>query len=160
HVLGRAAAAEADLATAARLHAQSLEIQTELADQQGRIRSLAALARLAGAQGDTALARRRYAESLRAARESYQVLQLARSLEGVAELDALENPERALRLVGAASALRKSIGAALYSEELRRQNQWLQPVYATRGEKAGAEARAAGRALSVDQAIDEAVAEA
>src|SRR5207244_761399 len=83
---GRAAAAEADLATAARLHAQSLEIQTELADQQGRIRSLAALARLARIQGDTALARRRYVESLRAARESYQVLELARSLEGVAEL--------------------------------------------------------------------------
>ena len=97
--------------------------------------------------------------SLLAARESYQLLELARSLEGVAELDALENPERALRLVGAATALRKSIGAALYAEEVRRQNQWLQPVYATHGEKTGAVARAAGRALSVDQAIDEAVAE-
>jgi predicted ATPase/class 3 adenylate cyclase len=159
HVLGRAASADADLATAARLHTQSLEIQTELADQQGRIRSLAALARLAREQGDTALARQRYVESLRAARESYQLLELARSLEGVAELDALDNPERALRLVGAASALRKSIGAALYAEEVRRQDKWLQPVYATHGEKTGAEARAAGRALSVDQAIDEAVAE-
>jgi hypothetical protein len=158
HTLGRIALAEGDLDTAARMHKQSLEIQEELADQQGRIRSLAALARVARDQGDTALARQRYTESLRVARDSYQLLEIARSLEGLAELEAADEPVRALRLVGAAGALRKAIGAEPYADELRRQEAWLQPLYAVLGEKATAEARAEGRAMSVDQAIDLAMA--
>jgi hypothetical protein len=125
----------------------------ELADEQGRIRSLAALARVAREQGNLELARQRYGESLRAARESYQLLEVARGLEGVAELQSQVNPERALRLVGAAGALRKAIGAEQYGDELRRQDAWLVPIYAARGERACAEARATGRMLSVDDAI-------
>jgi hypothetical protein len=158
HTLGRIALAEGDLETAAGMLSQSLEIQEELADQQGRIRSLAALARVARDQGDTELARRRYTESLRVARDSYQLLEIARSLEGVAELDATADPARSLRLVGAAGALRKAIGAEPYSDEQRRQDAWLQPLYAALGEKACGKARATGRAMSVDQAIEEAVA--
>jgi non-specific serine/threonine protein kinase len=156
HVLGRVASVDGDVETAGRLHAQSLEIQTELADQQGRIRSLAALARVSSHQGDINLARQRYIESLLGARDSYQLLEIVRSLEGLAEIEAPDDPLRALRLVGAAGALRKSIGAEHYADELRRQNVWLQPVYERYGEKACAEARAAGRAMSIDQAIDEA----
>src|SRR5262249_11688296 len=99
----------------------------------------------------------RYGESIRAARESYQLLEIARGLEGVAEMDAATDPERALRLVGAAGAIRKSIGSEPSREELRRQTDWLQTIYAERGERACAQARAAGRALSLDQAIEEAV---
>ena len=127
---------EGDLLKASRLLQQSLDIQLELADQQGRVRSLTALARVARDQGDSALARNRYLESLQAARVSYQVLEIARSLEGVAELDAPLTPERALRLIGAAGALRKAIGAELYADELHRQNAWLQRVYQARGERA------------------------
>jgi predicted ATPase len=154
HTLGRIALAEGDLETAARMHKQSLDIQEELADQQGRIRSLAALARVARDQGDTPLARLRYTESLRVARDSYQLLEIARSLEGLAELEATVDPKRALRLVGAAGALRKAIGAEAYADELRRQEAWLQPLYGALGEKVCAEARAEGRAMSVDEAID------
>jgi predicted ATPase/class 3 adenylate cyclase len=154
HVLGRVATAEGDFATAADMHQQSLAIQESLNDQQGRIRSLAALARVAQQQGETEVARQRYAESLRVARASYELLEIARSLEGLAELDAPVDPERALRLAGAAGALRKAIGSTQYAEEETRLNAWLQVCYKTRGEKACAEARAVGRAMGVDQAID------
>src|SRR5207302_7058497 len=128
-------------------HTQSLKIQLELADQQGRIRSLAALARVAQDQRDTELARQRYGESLRMARASNELLEVARCLEGVAELDASLNPERALRCVGAAGAIRKTIGATRYPQELRQLNAWLRPIYRDLGEKTCAEARLAGRAM-------------
>ena len=160
YVLGRVALIEDELPNAQRLLEQSLEIQVALPDQQGRIRSLSALARVARGQGNADLARRRYAESLRVARESFQLLEIARGLEGMAELDAPDDFERALRLMGAAGALRKVIGAEPHTEEQRRQNAWLQPIYAARGEKVCAEARASGRALSVEQAIEAALSPA
>jgi hypothetical protein len=154
YVLGRVALADHDLIGAQRLLEQSLEIQVALPDQQGRIRSLSALARVAWAMGDAESARLRYAESLRVARESFQLLEIARSLEGMAELDASTDFIRALQLIGAAGALRKMIGAEPHEAELRRQNAWLQSIYAAHGEKACAEARAAGRALSVEQSVE------
>ena len=158
YVLGRVAASERDFARSASLHLQSLAIQQELGDQQGQVRTLAALARVAREQGDGQLARGRYLDSLRVARESYELLEIARSLEGLAELYAAIEPERALRLAGAAGAMRKTIGAEPYAEELRRLNAWQQPVYLALGEKRCAEARAAGRGMSLDQAIAEVVA--
>jgi predicted ATPase/class 3 adenylate cyclase len=159
HVLGRVAAAEGDLKTAQRQLEQSLEIQTALPDEQGRVRSLAALARVATQAGDLTTARRRYAEGLRAAHESHQLLEIARGLEGMAELDAPRGPELALRLLGAAGAIRNSVGAEQSSDEQRRQAAWLQAIYAALGEKACAEARAIGRGMSLNQAIDEATTE-
>jgi predicted ATPase/class 3 adenylate cyclase len=153
YVLGRVALAEGDLAGAQRLLEQSLEIQVALPDQQGRIRSLSALARVAQRRGDTEIARQRYSASLDLARESYQLLEIARSLEGMAELDATTDFERALRLIGAAGALRKLIGAEPHEDEVRRQDAWLRPIYAAHGEKVCDEARAAGRTLSVEPAI-------
>ena len=158
HVLGRVDTAEGDLSSAINAHSHALKIQETLGDQQGRIRSLAALARIARLEGDTVLSRQRYAESVRLARASYELLELARSLEGLAELDATNEPERALRMVGAAGNLRKTIGAAPYPEEQRRIDSWLQPLYPRLGEKACAEARAVGRGMSLDQTIAEALA--
>jgi hypothetical protein len=63
-----------------------------------------------------------------------------------------------MRLAGAAGALRKSIGAEQYAEEFRRQQAWQQPLYEERGEKICAEARAVGRRMSLESAIDEALA--
>jgi len=160
HVIGRVAARDGDFSRAARLHEQSLGIQQELGDLQGQVRSLAALARVAVGQGDAQLARERYLDSLRVARQSYELLEIARSLEGLAELYAEVDPERALRLAGAAGVMRKTIGAEPYAEELRRLNAWQQPVYVALGEKRCAEARAAGRGMSLDQAINEVVADA
>jgi predicted ATPase/class 3 adenylate cyclase len=155
YVLGRVAAAEGDFSMAASLIQQGLGIQRELGDQQGQVRSLAALARVALGQGDQALARQRYLDSLRAARASYELLEIARNLEGLAELDAPLDPERALRLAGAAGSIRKTTGAEPLAEEQRRLNGWQQPVYAALGERRCGQARAVGRAMSLDQAIAE-----
>ena len=54
--------------------------------------------------------------------------------------------------------MRKKVGAEPYAEELRRLNAWQQPVYLALGEKRCAEARAAGRGMSLDQAISEVLA--
>jgi predicted ATPase/class 3 adenylate cyclase len=157
-ILGRVAAAEGDLGSGQRLLEESLEIQTALPDDQGRVRSLAALARVAHQQGDRGAARQLYTQSLHAARESSLQLEIARNLEGVAELDAQDDPERALHLVGAAGSLRALIGAEPNAEESRRLAAWLETACAALGEPACAEARATGQAQSVDQAIAEAVA--
>jgi hypothetical protein len=140
------------------LHRESLGIQQALGDQQGQVRSRAALARVAFAQGDAATAREQYAHSLRLARDSHELLEIARGLEGMAELEASVDAVRALRLVGAAGAIRKSIAAEPLPDELRRLNGWLQPLYVARGERACAEPRAIGRALPLNEAIDEALA--
>jgi non-specific serine/threonine protein kinase len=158
HVLGRIALAEGDMATAASLHQESLGIQQSLGDQQGQVRSRAALARVALANGDAAAARQQYADGLRLARDSHELLEIARALEGLAELDASVEPLRALRLIGAAGAIRKATAAEPLPDELRRMTAWLQPLYASRGEKACAEARAAGRALPLKDVVDEALA--
>ena len=157
HVLARVAAEEGDLATATRLHQESLTIQEQLGDQQGRVRTLAGLARVALRQGDSDMARQRYRTSLRVARETYELLEIARSLEGLAELDASVDPQRALRLAGAAGAVRKTIGGEPYAAELQRLSTWQRPIYEALGEKKCAEARAIGRGMSLDEAIADAL---
>jgi len=84
-------------------------------------------------------------------------LEIARSLEGLAELDASVDPLRALRLAGAAGAVRKTIGGEPYAAELQRLNAWQRPIYEALGEKKCAEARAIGRGMSLDEAIADAL---
>jgi tetratricopeptide (TPR) repeat protein len=153
YVRGQITATEKDYDEARVLHEQSLAIQQELGDQQGQARTLAALAWVALCQGETDQARLHYETSLRVARDSEERLEIARGLEGLADLDSRIDPDRALRLAGAAGALRKTMGAEPYPEERRRLEGWLNVVYAARGEKVCAEARAAGRAIPLPQVI-------
>jgi DNA-binding CsgD family transcriptional regulator len=71
------------------------------------------LGRVALDQGDTARARQALTESLTRSRASGPRLGIARGLEAFAELVALEgDPRQAVRLAGAAAALREAIGHA------------------------------------------------
>lgn len=85
---------------------------------------------------------------------------LAYALEGLAEVAAAEGlPERALRLGGAAAALRDSTGAASAEAFRARQERRLADARARLSADGAAAARAAGRAMALEDAIAEGLGE-
>jgi predicted ATPase/DNA-binding CsgD family transcriptional regulator/Tfp pilus assembly protein PilF len=115
-------------------------------------RCLAGLGRVALAQGDLGRARTQLTESLQLSWAGGQRLAIARGLEAFAALAAAEQqPERALRLAGAALALRESIGQA-HSASSRLEN-LLDAVRSRLGEAAAAALLAEGRAMTPDGAV-------
>jgi hypothetical protein len=80
-------------------------------------------------------------------------------LEDMGCLAALQGEaERALRLVGAASALRESIGQPLSSVEGAKLERMLEPARQQLGETGQAAAWSAGRAMSLEEAVSSALA--
>ena len=78
-------------------------------------------------------------------------------LEGAAHLAASAGqPQRALRLAGAAAAQRQAIDSVLFPVLGRLIDNWLAPARATLGEPATSSTVAAGRSLSLEQAVAEA----
>jgi hypothetical protein len=76
-------------------------------------------------------------------------------LEDMGGLAALEGlPQRALRLVGAASNLRVEIGAPLSPVEQVKLEKLLEPARQALNDLAQAAAFGEGRAMSLEQAID------
>ena len=75
-------------------------------------------------------------------------------LEDIASLAVAESKsESALRLVGAAAAIRAVLDAPRSADEQARLEQVLEPARQTLGEEAAASALAEGRAMSLEQAI-------
>ena len=80
-------------------------------------------------------------------------------MEGFAELTGAQGcPERALRLAGAAAALREVIGAPAPPVWRDRRERTLELAHRALGERAAAAAWAAGRGLSPEAAVAEALA--
>jgi predicted ATPase len=97
--------------TAQALYEQSLEIFRELDDKWGVAGCLVDLGDLARDRGDDQTARSHYAESLQLFQELGQKRGVARLLDCLACFAALrDKPERALRLAGAAAAMRRVLG--------------------------------------------------
>jgi DNA-binding NarL/FixJ family response regulator len=120
-------------------------------------RCLAGMGRIALAQGNLGLGQARLAESLQLSQAAGQRLAIARGLEAIAELAAAEQqPERAVRLAGAALALRETIGQA-HGAGSRLEN-LLDPVRGRLGDAAAAALLAEGRALTPDEAVAYALA--
>lgn len=157
YVLGGVAARRGDRAQARSLHEASLALDHELGDHQGRAQSLIALAGDVLSYGDARAARQLYAESLTLAEQAGDRLTLARGLEGLAGLIATEWPERAVRVAGAADALRESLGATAHPAERDHLRTWLSAARRALGEQAFAAAWAAGRLLSFDDAFADAL---
>jgi hypothetical protein len=116
------------------LHQTSLALQRELADHQGMAWSLVALANEVVRSGDGSAARQLYTESLALADKTGDRLTLVRSLEGLASVLATAGPERAVRLAGAADALRSSLGAVTPAAERDHVRAWLSAARRTLGE--------------------------
>ena len=152
---GDVARAQGDAPAAQRIYEQGLEIFRALNDRPGVANSLLDLGRLASEEGDHLSAQTLFAESLIISRQLGRKWDVAGVLEELARSAARQGAwERALRLAGAATALRERIGAPLAPTEKVRFDADLEP--ARRG-LPGAEATTAwmrGWTTSPDEAIE------
>jgi predicted ATPase len=141
------------------LASASLAIYRAANDRIAMIWALHSLVHYAIDQGDLRNARAALEEGMSMARESGYRWGTIALLEAAAALAAAEaQPLRALRLAGAAAALREPIGAPLppdWKGDLERQ---LAPARERLGESASAAAWESGRSLTIDRAILEACA--
>jgi hypothetical protein len=112
-------------------------------------------------QGDYGTARDLFVDSLVIRRELGDERGAAECLEGLAiVIGAQGEPERASWLFGAIQALRERIGATLPPADRVKHKGQVESVRSRLGETAFAAALAAGRAITLDQAITEALEEA
>ncbi|HEV2113305.1 MAG TPA: protein kinase [Terriglobales bacterium] len=115
---GDVARAQGELEAARSLYQQSLAIFRQLGDKWGMAGCLADMGNLASAQSDHETARSLYIESMKTFQELGQKRGIARLLDCLAcSAAAQSKPERALRLAGAAAALRRVLGAPLPATE-------------------------------------------
>jgi ATP/maltotriose-dependent transcriptional regulator MalT len=112
--MGQIALHQSNAATACSLLEESLTLHEEVGDLQGIARSCSLLARVAAFEQDHTRARTLYEESLTIARKLGNHWFMALYLEGLAEVVVDQGePAWAVRLWGAADALRKAIGAPM-----------------------------------------------
>jgi adenylate cyclase len=155
--LGYVALDQEDLETARTQLEVAVNLQREIGDRWEIANALHSLGSVTRAQGDYAATRTVYEESLTISRELGDKRLIAYLLEDMGGLAALEGEaERALRLASAAEALREAIGAPLSPAERDRLHPMLRPAHEALGEEA-ASALAAGRVMSMEQAIEEAL---
>jgi hypothetical protein len=118
------------------------------------------LGRLDLRQGDPA-ARERFVAGLRAAQEAGYPWGAAEGLEGLAAAAAAAGrPARALRLAGAAAALRDHLELRLPPAEREELERWLAPAHAALAPAAAAAAWAAGQSMPLEAAVADALADA
>jgi predicted ATPase/serine/threonine protein kinase len=150
---GDVARDQGDYPGARTLYEQGLVIFRELGDRWGIAGTLADLGSLAGEQGIYPAARCLYRESIKIFQELDHKRGIARLLECFACAAAVQfEAERALRLAGAAAALRQNIGAPLTSAEQAKLDASLHPA---RQALTNTVAWSEGWALPVEKAIEE-----
>ncbi len=155
---GDAARAQGDAAAARSLYEESLMAFRELGDRWGIASSLADLGSLACEQKDYVVAHSFHSESIKIFQELDHKRGIARLLECFASSAAAQlKPERALRLAGAASALRRTLGAPLPPSEQARLESSLESARRMLADSAGAEAWTEGWITPLEKAIRDAL---
>jgi predicted ATPase/serine/threonine protein kinase len=145
-----------DSAAARTLYEQSLAIFRELGDRWGIAGILADLGSLAREQRDFPRAHSLYRESIIIFKVLDHKRGMARLLECFAWSEAAQDhAERALRLAGAAAALRQNVGVPLTPAEQVKLEASLDPARRGLSNAAGATAWLEGWALPVEKAIEE-----
>jgi predicted ATPase len=153
---GDVARDQGDSDAARTLYEQGLAIFREVDDRWGIAGTLADLGSLAREKGDYSTARSMYRESITFFQELNHRRGIARLLEYFACLAAAQlEPERSLRLAGAAAALRQNIGAPLTSAEQAKLETNLHAARQTLTNKGGTTAWLEGWALPAERAIEE-----
>ena len=153
---GDVARDQGDSAAARSLYEQSLADFRELGDRWGVAGSLADLGNLAREQHDYRTADAQYRESLELFQELEHKRGIARLLESFAcSAAAQSQPERGLRLAGAAAALRQSIGAPPTSEEQAKFERGLEPARKGLSTTAGRTAWLEGWVTPIERAIED-----
>jgi len=135
-----------------------LAIFRELGDRWGIAGTLGDLGNLAQDQGDYRTAHSLYRESMRMFQELQHKRGIARLLECFACCAAAQSePERSLRLAGAAAALRQALGAPLTAGEQARLEKRLESARQALAHSAGATAWLEGWGTPVENAVEEAL---
>ena len=157
--LGDVAARQGDYAEAQGLYEESLSLARRLGHQEGIAYSLEGLAGVARRRGDSPAAHVLYKESLALYRQMADSEGIAYSLEGLAgAAQDQDQPVRAARLWTAAAALREQIGSHLSptdQEEIGRKAALLREAL---GAAAFTATWDAGRAMTVEEAVEYALA--
>ena len=153
---GDVAREQGDSTGAQTLYEQCLAIFRELDDPWGIAGTLADAGNLAREQGNFPAAYALHRESIKTFHELEHKRGIARLLEcfacsAAAQLDA----QRALRLAGAAAALRQNIGAPLTPVEQVKLEAALEPPRQALSNAAGATAWLEGWALPAEKAVEE-----
>jgi tetratricopeptide (TPR) repeat protein len=158
-ILGSLPQAPGDYSQAAALLAEGLALYQELGEKGQDISwALFKLGTITRQQGDNRRALAHFAECLGWFREMGDSLGIAACLEGIAQVTiATAQPEPAVRLFGAAAAIRDAIGHPPYPDEQQEYDRLLAAVREQLGEDAFAAAWVAGRALTLEQAVAEAL---
>lgn len=148
-----------DLEQARRRFQECLPVARRFGDRHVLSMTLNLMGQLAVRHGSLDEARKALAEGLRLAREVGNVRRLAFSLSAVGSLAAARGDgERALRFDGAARAAAHSIGTVRAQPAVSAANAEMTAVRQRLGEATATAAFEAGAALSVDRAVDEALA--
>ncbi len=155
---GDVARDQGDTAGARSLYERGLAIFYELEDRWGIAGTLADLGGLARQQRDYSTAHSLYRESIQLFCEMEHKRGIARLLECFATLAAIQaSAEKALRLAGAAAALRQNIGAPLAPTDQLRIEEDLESARVALGSNASSMAWLAGWGLPLSAAVDEAL---
>jgi predicted ATPase/class 3 adenylate cyclase len=160
HSLGTLARDQAECGRARALVEESLAIWREGGYKLAVGWSLNSLGLTVRDQRDYGRARALLEESLAIFRELGNKRGIAWDLEGLATVAMVQGePERAARLFGPAEGLREEIGNPLPTADRAEHDRFVAAVRAALGEEAFAAAWAAGRAMSLEQAVAFALAE-
>jgi non-specific serine/threonine protein kinase len=139
-------------------YAESLALYCELKNTLGIGRVLTKLGNLAARSGDYTAATRYYAEALPMHRDHGERPSAAEALAGLGVVAAKrDSAEQAARLFGAAKALGEAAGYVLHAPIQLWHDETLAAVRAALGESRFAAAWDAGRGLSLEQAVAEAL---
>ncbi|HEY3058096.1 MAG TPA: helix-turn-helix domain-containing protein [Chloroflexota bacterium] len=155
--LARVATRHGDRATATAYYAEASAIQRHLGDRQGLTWSLLHAAYLASAAGDDTHAGTCFKESLTLAWDAGDRLAMARVLDGVAAFVAVNQPELAFGLAGAAAALRERLGVVALSAESARLDGWRAAAHRQLGEAGAVRSWTQGRAANLERTIGAAI---
>jgi predicted ATPase/DNA-binding XRE family transcriptional regulator len=117
--LGLIARDRGDHERAMQLLQQSLDLHQRIGDKRGMAITLAALADVARQQHDPARAQQLYDEAITMHAQLQIREELPACLFGIAAIISADEPERAVRLLGASTAIREAMGQALPDVERR-----------------------------------------
>jgi tetratricopeptide (TPR) repeat protein len=156
--LGVVLSFQGDYAQAMALCTESLELAQECGNTLLMAWTFKHLGNLAQRQGNARQARSWLANSLALFLDAGDTVGVMAYLEGMAEIAGLEGqPERIVRLFGAAAPLHARFGVSSYPAEQDAYDQQLLAARAQLGEGAYAVAWNSGQAMSVEQAVEEAL---
>ena len=154
-VLGHVLVQQGDLTAARRILEEGVVLHRQIGERFVLAESLHGLGQLATVEKRYMEARAALLESLRLRQDMGDPSGSADTLESIAELAAADGqPERAVQLAGAAARVREAVGARQSQRGRAGLDRWLVPLQQLLGVEVTTLAWEAGRAASVEQAME------